>query len=234
MGFRLGSIPVQIHLSFFLTAVILSAGRLQQNPVLVVEWAAVVLVSVMIHELGHALTGRVFGLSPRIDLHGMGGTTSWTQARGKITPTKSVLISVAGPGVGIVVGAIVYAVVLDRFGAETLSLLLAGKLEPTLTQQIALDVIWVNAGWGFVNLLPVLPMDGGNVLLTLLNAATKGRGERPARVISIVTALLGGTVAWIVFHDWWPALLAAMFAYDNFRALRALSAAADPAPTPLR
>jgi Zn-dependent protease len=158
--------------------------------------------------------GRAFGLAPRIDLHGMGGTTSWTSARGELTTTKSVLISVAGPGVGILVGALVKV------------LLIAGVLPPNdLVQQIAHDMVWVNAGWGFVNLLPVLPMDGGNVLFTVLNAATRGKGERPARMISIATALLGGIVAFGVYRMWWPAVLAALFAYDNLRALRALAAA---------
>jgi Zn-dependent protease len=220
MRFRLGKIPVEIHMSFFVTAVLLS-GR-WNAPMLVAEWAAVVLVSVMIHELGHALMGITFGLAPRIDLHGMGGTTSWTEARGKITPTKSVLISVAGPFVGILVGGITH--LLIRFGIVP---------ESDLAQQIADDMVWVNALWGFVNLLPVLPMDGGNVLFTVLNAATKGKGERPARVISIATAVLGGVIAIAVFRMWWPAILAGLFAYDNVRALRALSAAEHATPTPI-
>lgn len=232
MGFRLGSIPVKIHFSFFMTAVLLS-GR-WNDPALVAEWAAVMLVSVMIHELGHALMGRAFGLAPRIDLHGMGGTTSWTQARGTITPAKSVLISVAGPGVGILVGTITYFVLVNGVGPETTWRLLGRDIAAAdLTQQIALDVIWINAIWGFVNLLPVLPMDGGNVLLSVLNAATKGNGERPTRLVSIATALVGGALAFLVYHQWWPALLAALFAYDNFRALRALSAAQHASPTPL-
>jgi stage IV sporulation protein FB len=221
MGFRLGKIPVKIHMSFFITAVVFSLAGRQNEPMLIVEWALVLLVSVMIHELGHALTGIAFGLAPRIDLHGMGGTTSWTQARGALTPAKSVLISVAGPLVGIVVGVLTF--VLASSGALPAS---------ALAQQVAADMVWVNAGWGVVNLLPVLPMDGGNILFTVLNAATKGKGERPARVISIVAVVIGGLVA-LVFRMWWAAMLAAYFAYDNVRALRALAAAEHAAPTPI-
>jgi stage IV sporulation protein FB len=220
MGFRLGSIPVKIHFSFFLTAVILSGTSRELAGV--AQWTGVIFVSVMLHELGHALMGRIFGLSPRIDLHGMGGTTSWTAARGALTPMKSILISVAGPGVGIVLGAIIFALLVMR----------VVPADP-LAQSIANDLVYVNAGWGFVNLLPVLPMDGGNVLFAVLNAATKGNGERPTRIVSMAIAVIGGALAFLVYHQWWPALLAALFAYDNFRALRALSAAQHAAPTPL-
>jgi membrane-associated protease RseP (regulator of RpoE activity) len=216
--FRLGSIPVRIHLSFFITAVLLSGAW--DSPSRLLEWTAVVLVSVMLHELGHALMGVAFGLSPQIDLHGMGGTTSWTAARRALTPARSVAISVAGPGVGILVGGAVFAA------------LAFGVVPPSpLAREIAQDMIWVNAGWGFVNLLPILPMDGGNVLFAILNAATKGRGERPSRLVSIVTALLLGLVSLVFFRMWWPAVLAAMFAWDNVRALRALAADTVKQPT---
>ena len=52
-------------------------GARLQRPDLIAIWVAIVFISVLVHELGHALVGRMFGLDPQIELHGMGGTTSW-------------------------------------------------------------------------------------------------------------------------------------------------------------
>jgi hypothetical protein len=55
-----------------------------------------------------------------------------------------------------------------------------------------------------------------------LNAATGGRGERPARIVSIVVAALAVPVGFFVFHNWWAALLAASFIASNWRSLKDL------------
>ena len=75
LSFRLGRIPVRIHAMFFLVSGMLGASGGDMASILI--WVATVFVSVLIHELGHALCGMAFGLAPEIDLHGMGGTTSW-------------------------------------------------------------------------------------------------------------------------------------------------------------
>jgi hypothetical protein len=87
----------------------------------------------------------------------------------------------------------------------------------------------VNFGWGVLNLLPMLPLDGGNVMTQLLNALTGGRGERPARVVSIVVASLAVAVA-LLFQYWWGGLLAASFIASNVRGLRDATARAHDAP----
>src|ERR1700675_4909709 len=97
VAFRLGTIPVRVHLSFLLVTVFLAAGSLGDVRGLLC-WILVVFVSVMIHELGHALVGRQFGLAPEIDLQGMGGLTSWGEGSGRkaIGPWRSIAISLAG------------------------------------------------------------------------------------------------------------------------------------------
>ena len=208
LKFRIGKIPVNIHASFFLMTVFLSGSW--NEPALIAVWAAVVLVSVLVHEMGHALMGQAFGLEPSIDLHGMGGTTSWPKPSGrKISTTRSVLISVAGPGLGMIVGAGIIAYVFVN-----------GRPEPLLARQAVDDAIWVNIGWGFMNLLPILPLDGGNVLRSLLHASESTRREKIARLVSIATAVLATAAAVLLLHSWWAALLGGMFTFQNFRALR--------------
>ena len=91
------------------------------------------------------------------------------------------------------------------------------------------DLLYVNFGWGVLNLLPMLPLDGGNVMALLLGAATKGRGERPAHIVSIVVAAGSASLA-LYYRSWWPALLAASFIASNWRGLRSLAAREHDAP----
>src|SRR5262245_37766913 len=102
LSFSFAGIPIRIHAVFFLMALMLGATG-TQNPASIGIWVAVVLVSVLLHELGHAIAGKAFGLAPQIDLHGMGGTTSWPRGR-ELGAARRVIVSLAGPMVGIAIG----------------------------------------------------------------------------------------------------------------------------------
>jgi Zn-dependent protease len=212
MEFRLGSIPVKVHGAFFITAVLLSTGfgstfdarAIASTAVIVV----VMFVSILIHELGHALTGRAFGLTPRIDLHGMGGTTSWPDGR-KVGWGKSMVISAAGPLVGIVFG-----------GAAFLAAAFLGAPAEGSLQLLALKAfINISAIWGIFNLAPMLPLDGGNIMLAFFQLVTKGRGEKAARYISMAVCVVG--IAWgLRAGNTWIAVLCGLFLFRNFQGLR--------------
>jgi stage IV sporulation protein FB len=217
LSFQLGRIPVRIHQSFFVTTVLFAAlgvSTIAQLPLLV-AWVLVVLGSVLLHELGHATLARAFGLEPQIQLHGMGGTTSWTAASGRLSTVQRAAVSLAGPGVGFVLAG---AVLLAR------KLLVPGVLPETPTTAVVIGMLLrVNVVWGALNLLPMLPLDGGDVMAQVLNAFTGGRGERPARFVSIVVAASAAVLA-VVAQWWWPALLAASFVTTNWRSLKDLEA----------
>lgn len=177
-------------------------------------WAAIVFVSVLLHELGHALMGKRFGLTPRIELHGMGGTTSWTAGR-DVGHARGIAISLAGPFAGFILGGLVLLVRRHVPGAE-------GALGKYAVQQL----LWVNIGWGIINLAPMLPLDGGNVMRGFLQIATGGKGERAARYVSIAIAGLLGIYA--LLTSWlWLGILAAYFAFFNVQALRLAAAIAN-------
>lgn len=210
LSFRLGKIPVRIQSSFFVIALLF--GVLAQDLALIAAWMVIVFVSVLLHELGHATMGVAFGLQPTIDLHGLGGTTSWAPSAPLTTP-KRVAISLAGPFAGFAV-AVVARYALGRH-----------VFPPTELGQFAYDNVWyVNFYWGVANLVPMLPLDGGNVLMQLLQSATHGHGERPARIVSIVFASLAIPVALLFFQNWWAALLSASFIPMNLRGLKELRA----------
>src|SRR5215207_11376113 len=180
MELKLGSIPVRVHGWFVLMALFLGAN--ENDLAKLGIWVAIVVVSVVVHELGHALMGKAFGLAPRIDLHGMGGTTSFSLPQGAPAPPplgtgRRVAISLAGPLAGFAFAAIV--IVAQIVG-----------LRPS--HPLAVDAIvmleWVNVGWGVFNLLPMLPLDGGNVMASILGSVLKKRGARVARIVSIAVA----------------------------------------------
>jgi Zn-dependent protease len=210
LSFRLGRVPVRIHPLFFIVAAILGASG--GSLLLILSWIGIVFVSVMLHELGHAGMGMAFGLDPVIDLHGMGGTTSWT-TRKRLSPAQRIAISLAGPFAGLAAGGVVYAL-------ASLGVVPASAVWAELVHQW----LWVNVGWGIFNLLPILPLDGGNVLYQALDARTPGSGERPARIASIVVAIAIALVAWKMQAGLYVVVLVASFAALNYRGLQAIDA----------
>src|ERR1700729_3257296 len=97
LSFRPSKVPVRVAPSFFLITALL--GISGGDVLSAVAWMGVVFASVLLHEFGHATMGLAFRLEPRIDLHGMGGTTSWATQR-RLSTVQRVAISLAGPGAG--------------------------------------------------------------------------------------------------------------------------------------
>ncbi|MCB1014513.1 MAG: hypothetical protein KDB10_05285 [Acidimicrobiales bacterium] len=200
---RLGDVPVRIELSFFLIAALLGASLGSVKGVAI--WTAVVLVSVLVHELGHAVAMRWSGVSSRIVLHGLGGLT--IPAGAIASRAKRVAVDLAGPLSGLFLLG-----VPGVWLARTLP-------DPSVdVELVLLSVVWVNVVWSVVNLLPILPLDGGNVTKELLDVLTGEQGERPARVVSIVVA--GAAGLWALRSGMlFAGLFALFFVGTNWRAL---------------
>ena len=199
-------IPTKVEGSFFVLSFFLAASR-GQNLSLLLEWMLVVLVSVLLHELGHALVARTFGLSPSIKLYSMGGLTSWDSAL-TLTPLKHLLISLAGPAAGFLFGGIVFVAGPAVLGSSPSQLLAVAYS----------DLLFVNLGWGIFNLLPMLPLDGGQVLLTLEEWISKSKSRLVSHVISLMVAL-GITYLALSSRSMWIAILGVWFVYTNGNAL---------------
>jgi len=199
---KIFGIPTKVEASFFVLSFFLAASRGSSLPLLF-EWLLVVFVSVLLHELGHALVGCKFGLAPSIKLYSMGGLTSW-DSEVNLTPPKHLLVSLAGPAAGLLFGGIIFVARPTVLGPNPSPLLAA----------LYSDLLWVNIGWGIFNLLPMLPLDGGHVLLTLEEWISKRKTKLISHLVSLAVAL-GITYLALSRHQMWIAILGVWFAYMN-------------------
>jgi Zn-dependent protease len=198
--------PLRIDPFFFVTAWLIG-GR--QEPLWMLVWVVVVLTGVLAHELGHAFAGRRLGLEPWIRLMAFGGMTGWMRPR-QLTPGQNILISAAGPAVGISIGV---AVLAARFAG-----VFSGASPAVL--QVLDFVLWVNLGWGILNLLPILPLDGGHILASVAGLVAGRNGRFAARIFSIVLTVVIGLWA-LLAGQWWIAILGVVLTFANIQGLRA-------------
>ncbi len=207
--FRIFGIPIRVEPFFIVIAALFG---LDLSPLWVVfAWVGIVFVSVLVHELGHALTYRALGQRSAIVLHGFGGFTVPTGGgRRVLSKPKSVLVSVSGALaqlllLGLPLWLLWNNVVLDSWSWDGQAL----SWVP-----IVYYLMWVSIWWAAFNLLPIRPLDGGHVAETLF-------GFETACKLSIGAAIVAGFVAFRETHLGLFALLYfGFFAYINFRDLR--------------
>jgi Zn-dependent protease len=141
-------------------------------------WIVCVFVSILVHELGHVFMGQVFGTRSQIVLHAFGGLAiGSSNLRNR---WMRIAVYLAGPGAGFLLYGLVW-LLKENMDLE----------QTTRATRIALAfMIWINLGWGLLNLLPIWPLDGGQVSRDFLDWLMPDKGVRVALVISMVTAAL--------------------------------------------
>jgi stage IV sporulation protein FB len=221
LHFRLFGIPVRVSPWFWVVSLLLGMGGGRAEPVNTLIWVAVVFVSILVHEFGHAFTQRYYGGHPWITLYSFGGLASCNDC--DRSPWRQILISLAGPGAGFLLAGVVVAVLaaLGRFDGFVLDLIPVRWVEfPNYRANV---LVWyllvVNILWGLVNLLPVYPLDGGQIareLFTLKNART---GIIRSLQISVGTAALVAIYA-LMQQSFWTCVMFGALAYSSYQALQ--------------
>lgn len=205
-----GKIPVTIHFFFWITAALigfLNSGTWMGTLI----WIFVILVSVLVHEMGHALTAVFFGLQPRIELVALGGLT---YHQGDNLPFwKQFFIVLNGPIFGFMLFVIAWTLLKMGVPAESFS---GGVLKL---------FYWVNLVWTILNLIPVMPLDGGQLLRIVLESFFGAKGFRFSLIIGMV---ISGVIS-LAFFLYQQFLIGALFflfafqSWDMFRRLKLLS-----------
>ncbi len=223
--FRIGKIPVRVHPLFWVLTLMFGAINVQYLPINLLVgmalWTAAVVVSILVHELGHALIAKAYGWPPQIVLYGMGGLAIYSP--GRQTRKSRILIDFAGPGAGFVLGGLVLAGVLlsghsvNLFGLELGSgpnFTGIGRLELFVT-----FMLYVNFFWGLMNLLPIQPLDGGGIAKALIEKYRPRDAWSVALKLSIGTAVVVGVLGLFLWQSVFLAVLFGMLAYNNWQML---------------
>ncbi|MCC6125172.1 MAG: hypothetical protein IT426_09440 [Pirellulales bacterium] len=228
MNFSLLGMPVRISPWFWVLAVML--GMRLKDPALLLIWVIAVFISILWHEMGHALVIRAFGFRPWITLHGMGGLASYDPARHRrfvgVTSWEQIAISLAGPGAGFLLAALLAGILRAAGFGEHLFferpfyLPVVEELPNVRLEFLLNKVFFLCVAWGLVNLLPVYPLDGGQIARELFLRCNLRDGIRQSLRLSIASAVLFGIYAAAKWEDYFVLLWFGFIAYENYRALQ--------------
>ena len=254
LSFNVAGFPVRVHPLFWLMGLILGALSAQgasaagiNGLVIVVMWIGIVFVSILVHELGHAVLMRFHGESARVVLYAMGGLAisedSWMAMRRKGTrqPGEQVAISAAGPVAGFLLAGVLVGLIYAIGGTVEFRLIyqaipdfhvgslgrLAGTNQSIYWRVFFNAALFVNIYWGMINLLPVFPLDGGQIARALFTKFDPWDGIRKSLWLSVIVgaaiAVLGLSNSQIFIG-----LLFASLAFSSWQLLQQMSGRGGP------
>ena len=233
LDFKLFKIPVRIEPWFWLMGFFLGGGlgiTSREDFLMILLWIIVLLVSILVHELGHALTSRkMTGVTPSIKLWGMGGLA---YPNTQLNQKQSFWVTWAGPlaglgffGLIVLTCCTVYGIAVGTdltmfllfpstgINRETFTVL-AEMNKPVL---FMLDkLLWVNLWWSLINLLPVFPLDGGQIYASIEKSPKK------VLIVGIVTGALVAIAGFFILHRIFIAILFGYLAFQNYKRLQHL------------
>jgi Zn-dependent protease len=184
---KIAGITVNLHWTFLILVAWIMMGTLQVGA----DWGgalwsllflASIFFCITLHEVGHALMARRFGIATRdITLLPIGGLARMEALPEK--PKEELLIAFAGPSVNLVIALILWPIVQTVDTDLTLSHIGAANFAPAL--------FGVNVWLALFNLIPAFPMDGGRVFRALLAFRTGYvRATRTAAALGQVLAMV--------------------------------------------
>jgi stage IV sporulation protein FB len=232
--FTLFGIPVEVQPFFWLSMAFF--GGITAGVDSAAEIFAIILfilaafISILVHEFGHALTGRRFGGgSASIVLHAFGGL-AYTHG-GRFTRLHNFYRIAAGPGAGFAFLWAIIAVLclafnsLDvmnftgmvlfemnpSFRSERLITLLSEK---PFIRIFLTHLIWINFWWGILNLLPVLPLDGGRIMELYV------RPQKRVYQIGLITGVAMAVLGFLWMGSTYTGILFGFLAWQNYQSMQ--------------
>ena len=207
--FSILGIPVRVEPWFWITMAFIGGGLHAANStdiLLVLVFVFAGFLSIMIHELGHALTIRKYGLPAAITLRAFGGYASFPA--GKLDRKQSFVVTAAGPALQFVFGLLLIVL------APSISIPEGSLFLPFLR-----DLIWVSIAWSILNCLPVYPMDGGQMMAAILGP----KKQHNVHLISSIAAVIIGIAGYLYLGTILLPIFMALFAWQNWQSYQASS-----------
>ena len=230
--FTLFGVPVEIQPWFWLSTALLGGVEHIGTPeglksLLIFMLAAA--ISILVHEFGHALTGRHLGGGhASITLWAFGGLAH--NQGGRFTKWGRFWMVAAGPGAGFILLILICLLLALIFGPRTGWALPANMLfgprfaiapealeffrSRAQVADLLYGFIWINFWWGVINLLPVLPLDGGQIAELFI------RPQKRVHQVAIVAAGGMALYAALGMHSLYTTLLFGCLAYRNYESLK--------------
>ncbi|MCC7117821.1 MAG: site-2 protease family protein [Anaerolineales bacterium] len=238
LNFTLFGFPIQVHPLFWVIGLLFGASS--TNLISILLWVFTIFISILIHELGHALAMRYYGQSSRIVLHGAGGVTipesvAWGSryANVALTPNQQILISFAGPGAGFLLALLIMLSVAFTGGVVVPNAAYLFGIVPfpyahypngsALINSLVMTFLWVNVFWGLVNLLPVYPLDGGHIARYIILQFDPWNGLQKSLWLSVYVGAAIALLSLIVLSSTYMALLFGLLAFQSYQILQSRS-----------
>ncbi len=190
LSIRLFGVPVRFHFTFVLLVVFLIAVGLEgPSGAESAIYVLALFASVLLHELGHALVSKRYGIgTEEIVMFPIGGVARLERSP---KPREELWIALAGPVVNIIIAIVLLGLAAALNGTVQWEKVFERKSGDLMGQVAAGNIVLA-----LFNLLPAFPMDGGRILRAMLalkrgEAAATETAARAGRVLAILMGLYG-------------------------------------------
>jgi stage IV sporulation protein FB len=251
LNWRMFGIDVRVHPMFWLIGGIMGFDLLAPRPgqseaqgwALFLLWIVSFFVSILVHEMGHIIMGRWCGNNGHIVMYAFGGLA--IPHRPLIERWQRVAVSFAGPLAGFLLFALVAALYFGLGGTDLplirnrlANVLKSAGINPGpdhleyWQHEAIFHLLWINLVWGLVNLLPIWPLDGGQISREICEGTMpSGQGLKFSLGLSLV---LAATLAVLILAAAWgrpvlpflegfgtySAVLFGLLAFESFQLLQ--------------
>jgi Zn-dependent protease/predicted transcriptional regulator len=200
---RVAGSEIRIHLTFFLLLAFVGLEDYQQGGAAAALRGIVLVLAVfacvVLHEFGHALAARRYGIkTPDITVLPIGGLARLSRMPEK--PSEEIVIAIAGPLVNVVIAGVLFAV-LGAYSDGGAMRHIGDPNYNLLAQVAGSNVVLV-----LFNLIPAFPMDGGRVLRSLF-ALKMDYIRATSLEAGIGQALAVFFIFWGIFSNFWLVLI---------------------------
>lgn len=209
MRFNLFNIPVYIHPSFWIFVIFFTS--IYQSPsVYSLILGGVLILSLLVHEFGHALTARFYGAQPNIVLQAFGGRAEYKDRA--MTSKQAFYVTLNGPLLESLLIPLSYLILKSGIFSGYCYI-----------QYFFYATMRINIIWCLLNLIPIAPLDGAHLLNYFLEKKFRSRGTQATLFVGLIC--VASIAPYLLFKGFFFfGIMLIIFGYQNFNALKRLRA----------